>query len=161
MLRNYFKLALRNSVKRKVTHFSISQGLQLALPACLLIFQYVAFERSYDTFSTRADDIVRLRPDSYKRNFAWKSATSYPAFGPTMKREFPEVENFCRLIDANLLLSNEEKNVKFTEEKGYYADTSVLSMFNIRLLKGNPATALTGPDKVILSESMAQKYFWQ
>jgi putative ABC transport system permease protein len=76
-----------------------------------------------------------------------------------MKRDFPEVENFCRLYDANLLLSNDEKNVKFTEEQGYYADTSVLSMFNIQLLKGNPATALQGPDKLLLSENTARKYF--
>jgi putative ABC transport system permease protein len=58
-----------------------------------------------------------------------------------------------------MLLANEEKNVKFTEEKGYYADTSVFTMLGVNLLKGNPATALYGPDKLLLSETMARKYF--
>jgi putative ABC transport system permease protein len=76
-----------------------------------------------------------------------------------MKKDFPEVEEFCRLHDANLLLSNEEKNIKFSEQKGYYADPSFLSMFNVQLVKGNPKTALDAPDKLLLSESMAKKYF--
>ena len=48
-----------------------------------------------------------------------------------MKKDFPGVEDFCRLHDADLLLSNDEKNVKFSEEKGYYADPSFLRMFNV------------------------------
>ncbi|WP_336517893.1 ABC transporter permease [Pollutibacter soli] len=160
MIANYFKLAFRNLLKRKGYSFLNILGLSIGITCCLLIFQYVAFERSYDSFSKKSRQIVRLRLDSYRQGqLAWKSATSYPAFGPTMKKDFPEVENFCRLIDANLLLSNEEKNVKFFEEKGYYADTSALSMFGIQLIKGNPGTALSDPDKLILSETMARKYF--
>ena len=77
-------------------------GLAIGITCCLLIFQYVAFERSYDTFENNADQVVSLRLDSYQPGkLSWKSATSYPAFGPTMKKDFPEVENFCRLHDAN------------------------------------------------------------
>ena len=84
--------------------------------------------------SLRSDRIVRLRLDSYEQGkLAWKSATSYPACGPSMKRDFPEVEDFCRLIDANLLLSNDERNIKFQEDKGYFADPSCLSIFGIQL----------------------------
>lgn len=160
MFSNYFKIAFRNLSKRKGYTFLNIVGLAIGVTCCLLIFQYVAFERSYDSFVGKADQIVRLRLDSYRQGkLAWKSATSYPAFGPTMKRDFPEVENFCRLIDANMLLANEERNVKFNENQGYYADSSFLSMFDVQLLKGNPATALNGPDKILLSESMARKYF--
>lgn len=160
MFSSYFKIAFRNLSKRKGYSLLNIIGLAIGITCCLLIFQYVAFERSYDSFPDKANQIVRLRLDSYRQGkLAWKSATSYPAFGPTMKRDFPEVENFCRLIDANMLLSNEERNVKFNEEKGYYADTSFLSMFNVQLVKGNPAKALDGPDKLLLSESMAKKYF--
>src|SRR5215475_9213363 len=117
MIANYFKIALRNLLKRKGYSFLNIIGLAIGITCCLLIFQYVAFEKSYDKFSDKAKDIVRLRLDSYRQGkLAWKSATSYPAFGPTMKRDFPEVENFCRLHDAELLLSNDEKNVKFNEE---------------------------------------------
>src|SRR4051794_27722606 len=160
MIKNYFKLAFRNLIKRKSYSLLNILGLAIGISCCLIIFQYVAFERSYDKFENKSDQLVRLRLDSYQDGkLAWKSATSYPAFGPTMKKDFPEVENFCRIIDAELVLSNDEKNVKFKEEKGYYADPSFLDMFNIHLLKGNPENALDGPNKIMLSEKLARKYF--
>ncbi|MEP6948478.1 MAG: ABC transporter permease [Ginsengibacter sp.] len=160
MIKNYFKLAFRNLFKRKGYSLLNILGLAIGITCCLLIFQYVAFERSYDKFESKADQIVRLRLDNYQHGkLSWKSATSYPAFGPTMKKDFPEVENFCRLHDADLVLSNDERNVKFKEDKGYYADPSFLEMFNVKLLKGNPKTALEGPDKILLSEKTAKKYF--
>ncbi len=160
MIKNYFKIALRNLKIRKGYSLLNIFGLAIGIACCLLIFQYVAFERSYDTFENNANQIVRLRLDSYQQGkLSWKSATSYPAFGPTMKKDFPEVENFCRLHDANLVLSNEERNVKFKEEKGYYADPSFLDMFNVHLIKGNPKVALDAPDKILLSEETAKKYF--
>ena len=160
MIKSYFRLAFRNLVKRRGYSLLNIFGLALGITCCLLIFQYVAFEKSFDRFEKQTDQIVRLRLDSYHAGeLQWKSATSYPAFGPTMKRDFPEVENFCRLHDADLVLSNDEKNIKFKEEKGYYADPSFLPMFNVQLLSGNPQNALDGPDKILLSENTAKKYF--
>jgi putative ABC transport system permease protein len=160
MISSYLKTAFRNLFKRKGYTILNVLGLAIGIVCCLLIFQYVAFEKSYDTFEPDYNQIVRLRLDSYQQGkLAWKSATSYPAFGPTLKRDFPEVEDFCRLIDDDVLLSNDARNVKFKEEKGYYADPSVLSMFGIQLVKGNAATALNAPDKILLSENTAKKYF--
>src|SRR6266496_5145602 len=160
MILNYLHLAVRNLFKRKGFTLLNILGLAIGIICCLLIFQYVAYERSFDSFPKKANQIVRLRLDSYQQGkLSWKSATVYPAFGPTMKKDFPEVEDFCRLIDADLLLSNDEKNVKFSEDKGYYADPSFLSMFNVQLIKGNPKTALDAPDKLLLSEKTAKKYF--
>jgi putative ABC transport system permease protein len=160
MILNYLHLAVRNLFKRKGFTLLNILGLAIGIICCLLIFQYVAFERSFDNSPKNADRIVRLRLDSYQQGkLSWKSATVYPAFGPTMKKDFPEVEDFCRLIDADLLLSNDEKNVKFSEDKGYYADPSFLSMFNVQLIRGNPKTALDAPDKLLLSEKTAKKYF--
>ena len=160
MITNYLKLAVRNLIKRKGYSLLNILGLAIGITCCLLIFQYVSFERSFDDFPEKSEQIARLRLDSYQQGkLSWQSATVYPAFGPTMKKDFPEVEDFCRLIDANVLLSNDEKNVKFNEEKGYFADPSFLDMFSIKLAKGNPKTALDAPDKLLLSESMARKYF--
>jgi len=160
MIRNYFKLAFRNLSKRRGYSLLNIAGLAIGIACSILIFQYVAYERGFDSFPKNANQIVRLRLDSYQQGkLSWKSATVYPAFGPTMKRDFPEVEDFCRLHDADLLLSNDERDVKFTENKGYYADQSFLKMFNVQLVKGNPATALNGPDKLLLSETLAKKYF--
>ncbi|HEY5969554.1 MAG TPA: ABC transporter permease [Chitinophagaceae bacterium] len=160
MVSNYFKLAVRNLGKRKGYSLLNILGLAIGITCCLLIFQYVSFERSYDNSPKNAKQIARLRLDSYQQGkLSWQSATVYPAFGPTMKKDFPEVEEFCRLIDADVLLSNDKREVKFSEQKGYYADPSFISMFSLQLLKGDPNTVLDAPDKILLSESMARKYF--
>ena len=160
MVSNYFKLAVRNLGKRKGYSVLNILGLAIGITCCLLIFQYVSFERSYDNSPEKAKQIARLRLDSYQQGkLSWQSATVYPAFGPTMKKDFPEVEEFCRLIDADVLLSNDKRDVKFSEQKGYYADPAFVSMFSLQLLKGDPNTVLDAPDKILLSESMAKKYF--
>jgi len=159
MVGNYLKLAVRNLSKRRGYAILNIAGLTIGMTCCLLIFHYVSFERSYDDFHPAANDIVRLRLDSYQGKLAWKSATIYPAIPPTMKKDFPEVVDFCRLIDAEVMLTNDATNTKFNEIKGYFADPSVLKMFGIKLLKGNPATALDAPDKLLVSETMAKKYF--
>jgi putative ABC transport system permease protein len=122
MLKNHLRLAWRGLLKRKGYSVLNILGLAIGITCCLLIFHYVAYERSYDRFQANAGRIFRLRLDEYQEGkLAWQSATSYPAIGPAMKKEFPEVQQFGRLIDANLLLTNPEKNIKFTELKGYYA----------------------------------------
>ncbi|MFN0176393.1 MAG: ABC transporter permease [Saprospiraceae bacterium] len=160
MIQNNLKLALRNLQKRPGYATLHLLGLATGMACCLLILQYVLHERSYDQFHPAAERIVRLELDNYQKGkLSWKSATSYPAFGPTMKRDFSEIEDFCRLHDAEYVLSNPATELKFAEKKGYYADPGVLRMFHIPLLSGNPATALEGPDKIILSEKTARKYF--
>jgi len=160
MLKNHLRIAWRGLLKRKGYSALNIFGLSIGITCCLLIFHYVAFERSYDTFQPNTKHIVRVRLDTWQQGkLAWQSATSYPAIAPAMKKEFPEVEKAGRLIDANLLITNPEKNVKFNELKGYYADANMLDILDINLLKGDRATALDAPDKIILSESMAKKYF--
>jgi len=160
MIKNFFVISLRNLLKRKGYTTLNILGLTIGITCCLLIFQYVSYERSYDTFQKSSSRIVRIRLDQYKQGkLLWQSATSYPAFGPLMKKDYPEVENYCRLLDDELLLSNDAKNVKFSEKKGYYADPSSIDMLGIQLQSGNSAAALNAPDKLIISQSMAKKYF--
>ncbi|TKK68261.1 FtsX-like permease family protein [Ilyomonas limi] len=160
MFKNYLRIAFRNIFKRKGYSFLNIAGLAIGMSCCLLIFHYVSYEKSYDQFEPDAKQVVRVRLDSYQKGvLAYKSATSYPAIAPTMKRDFPEVDQFCRLIDDELLLSNEAQDKKFSENKGYYADPATIDMFGLHFIRGNPNTALNGPDKIILSESTAKKYF--
>ena len=113
MLKNYFAISFRNLLKRKgLTAFNIL-GLTIGITCCLLLFQYVSYENSYDDYSA-AQPLYRMRLDSYQDGkLAWQSATSYPITGPYMKRDLPEVQNFCRLKDYELLLSNDPRRVKF------------------------------------------------
>lgn len=160
MIRNYLKIALRNLLKRKGFTLLNIFGLAIGMTCCLLILQYVNYERGFDKFHEDANRVARLRIDSYNEGkLLWKSATVFPAFAPTMKKEFPEIEEAGRLHDAAILLTNEARNIKFNEQKGYFADPSILKIFSIPMVKGNPATALNAPEKIILSESYAKKYF--
>ena len=172
MLKNHFKLAFRNMLGRKgFTLFNVF-GLAVGITCCLLIFQYVAYEKSYDGFHQHASQIVRLRLDFHDQGkLTMQSATVYPGLGSMLKKEFPEVQNYCRLIDArisflkdemvqnNIVLANEDRNIKTLENNGYYADQSFIDMFTLPFLGGDPASALVGPNKIILSESTAKKYF--
>ena len=160
MIRNYLTIALRNLTKRKGYSFLNIAGLTIGMTCCMFIFHHVSYEKSYDDFSPNAKDIVRLRLDSYQKGkLAWQSATIYPAIAPTIRKDFPEVQDFCRLHDAEMLLTNEANDVKFNETKGYYADPSFVKMFDVKIIKGNPSTALNAPDKMLISESMSKKYF--
>jgi putative ABC transport system permease protein len=172
MFKNHLQVAFRNILKRRgYTIFNIL-GLAIGITCCLLIFQYVANERSYDKFNEKVDQIVRLRLDLHDQGkLTMQSATVFPGLGSRLKKEFPEVENYCRLIDTriswlknemvqnNIVLANDERNVKALENKGYYADQSFLDMFTIPVIEGNHASLLNGPNKIILSESTARKYF--
>jgi putative ABC transport system permease protein len=160
MFINSFKIALRNLFKRKGYTLLNMLGLAIGICCCLLIFQYVSFERSYDTFQTASPQIFRIRLDQYKQGTVqWKSATSYPGIAPALKRDYPEVENYCRLIDWNGIFASAQTNIKFSETKGYYADPSAINMLSVQLVKGNAAKALEAPDQVVISETMAKKYF--
>jgi ABC-type antimicrobial peptide transport system, permease component len=149
-------------------------GLGLGITCCLVIFQYVAYEKSFDNFHPAADHIIRLRLDlNDQGKLTMQSATVFPGIAPMMKKEFPEIKDYCRIIDTriswlkdemvqnNIIISNDDRNVKAIENKGYYADQSFLEMFNVPFIEGDLKTSLDGPDKIILSESTAKKYFGQ
>ena len=160
MLQNYLKLALRNLLKRSAYSLLNLAGLTIGMACCLLIFQYVLYERSYDRFPERADDIYRLRLDSYQKGtLAWRSATVYPAYGPTLLRDFPEIDATCRLHDAPYVFANQSRDLTFAEEKGYFADGAFLDIFELPLRQGNATESLTGPQQLVVSEDFAKKYF--
>jgi putative ABC transport system permease protein len=160
MIQNYLRLAYRNLQKRPGYTLLNLAGLALGMACCLAILQYVLYERSFDRFVRRADDVYRLRLDAYQKGeFAWKSATVYPAYVPTMLRDFPEVETACRLHDAEMLFANRERDIRFAEKKGYFADAAFLEIFELPLSAGKASEALSAPNQLVVSEQFAQKYF--
>lgn len=159
MLTNYLRTALRNLAKRKGFSLLNIIGLATGIACCLLLFQYVSYERSYDDYAT-GKQLYRVRLDSYQQGrLGWQSATVYPITGPYMKKDYAEVEDFCRLYRAELLVTNEVKQLKFKETKGYFADASALGMLNVTVVDGSAGNALAGLDKIMLSQSYAKKYF--
>ncbi|GAB3958481.1 ABC transporter permease [Spirosoma harenae] len=159
MVRNYLKIAWRNLLKNKPFFLINTLGLAIGMAACLLIWQYVTFERSYDSFHPDADHIFRIELDSYQNGkLAFRSATSYPAIAPTLKKEFPEVVETARLYAARTDVVT-YRNIHHREDNFYFADNSIFNIFKIDFLRGNPATALTEKNTVVLSETTARNYF--
>jgi putative ABC transport system permease protein len=160
MFKASLQTAIRSFTKRKGYSLLNLLGLTIGIICCLLIFEYVAYERSYDSYNKNANRIYRVQESDYqggRLEVRWASTS--PAVGPTLKKDFPEIENFCRLIQWNVQLINPANNALFSEQKSYMADNSTLSVLQMPLVKGNPATALTVVNTIVLSEKTARKYF--
>jgi putative ABC transport system permease protein len=157
MLLNYFKTAWRNLIRTKGYSLINIGGLTIGITAGFLILLYVQFELSYDTFHTKADRIYRLVSDvKTPTETRYTSLTSEP-MAPTLKENFAEVENVVRIIPSSLLLRRGD--VKFQEERSMFADSTLFSVFDFRLIHGNPNEALREPLSIVLSQSAAKKYF--
>lgn len=165
MIRNYIAVAWRNLLKYKAISFIMIFGLASSTAAFLLIAQYVFSEFSYDDFHTNADNIYRIRLDDYKQDILTNSSViSYHAEAPAIKEAFPEVENFVRLHRADGMISYRKATgelVSHHENKAFYADSSLFSVFSFQLLKGDANLVLRRPESVVISETMAHKYFGQ
>ncbi len=158
MIKNYFKIAFRNLWKNKVFSFINIMGLTVGMTACFLIFLYVKFELSYDSFHTKADHIYRLVSDIKTPTEVLHASGPAWAVAPNAKDEFPEIESFVRIAtDDNVLIK--KGNIKFEETNAAWADSAFFKVFDFKLLKGNPNTALKEPFSVVFTETAAKKYF--
>lgn len=157
MFRNYLKIAFRNLWKRRAFSFINILGLTVGMTACFLIFLYVRFELSYDSFHSRANQIYRLVCDiKTPTNVIRSDGPAFPVL-PNIKNEFPEVESAVRIVGSSLLLR--KGDIKFQEENALFADPAFFRMFDFPLIYGDPKTALKDPFSVVFSESAAKKYF--
>ena len=163
MIGNYIKIALRNFQRQKGYTLLNVSGLSLGLAASLLIFQYVKYERSFDTFHSRAKDIYRIQYNGWQNGkLNYESAVAVPAVSAELKNNFPEIEAHTRLLPQSGVIQYERPGgeaITFREEKAFFADTSFFKVFDFRVTLGDPATCLKGLNKIMLSETMARKYF--
>jgi len=159
MLKNYLIIAWRNLLKNKAFSIINITGLALGMAACILIFQYVAFELSYDRFIKNESDLYRIILSNYHNNELQDTRALTPRpMGPALKAKFPEVVEFARLVEEDeVIIVYGEK--RFLEERVYYADSSFFSLFTFPLRSGDPLTVLAQPNSAVISESMARKYF--
>lgn len=158
MFRLYFLVAIRNLVQQRVSSFVNILGLAIGMTAFILIIQYVRYELSYDDFHAKGERIYRIQQDRYNKGVVttqWAAGAS--AVGQALYENFPEVENFTRFQIWGGVFSVGEK--KFREEAVYIADTSFFQVFSFNLLEGDPVTALDNPLEMVISQSMARKYF--
>lgn len=157
MFRNYFKTAWRNLQKNKLYAVINITGLTAGLTACLLISIYIHNELNYDAFNVNASRIVRATMEYKGAGTVNTTATTGTKVGPAFKRNFPEVQEYVRtFINHNVVKSDDKL---FDEPRILYADEPFFKIFSFKLIEGNAATALDAPDKIVLTQSMAKKYF--
>jgi len=159
MFKNLFVTALRNFRKNWVSFFINVFGLTVGLTSCLLIALYIKHELSYDQFETKGSRIARVIMEYHFDGSGDSPRGNYTStkVAPVFVRNFPEVQSAVRMFDPDKAVSYKDK--LFLEKRFMYADSSFFDIFSIPLIKGDPHTALSGPRKVVVTETAAKKYF--
>ncbi len=158
ILPNYLLSAIRNTFKNKVFSILNLLGLSVGITACLLLFQYVIYEHSYDKFHENSENIYRIRYDGFRNGkLMFACAAAVPAVGPAMKDNFPEILEYSWVFPTDGIVTTGE-NISFRERKMQVATPSFLKMFDWEMVLGD-TSALTKPYTAVITESTAEKYF--
>ncbi len=159
MWKNYFKIALRNLRKQRAFSIVNIMGLSLGMAASLVILNYLNFEKSYDTFHGNAERIYRVPMEITEKGGATQTfAFTYPPVATSMMKDFPEVENAVRWRGQGGPLKIGEQ-VYLEPGLLFFVDRSVFEVFSFPFAKGNASSALKELNDVVLTETIAQKYF--
>jgi putative ABC transport system permease protein len=158
MIKNLFLVALRNFRIDKWYSLLNVLGLTIGISFSLFLIFYIRDELNYDRFNKNADRIYRIVSYIQERdkNTNW-TLTQFP-LSPTIKKDFPEVEESARFSPRERTLFKNGNN-DYYETKIYYADSNVFRIFTCKFLEGNAGDALYQPNSVVISKTLAQKYF--
>jgi len=158
MFKNYLKIAWRNLLKNKGYSIINIGGLAIGLACFLLISLFVSNELSFDTYHEKKDRIYRVIHHNNEEDptdtWVWGNAP----VGPTLKSDFPEIVEKVQFSGISDILL-EYNHRSFQESECFYVDPTVFDVFSWPLVSGNPKTALEAPYSIVLTETMAKKYF--
>ncbi|HKZ37560.1 MAG TPA: ABC transporter permease [Chryseolinea sp.] len=162
MLLNYLKIALRNLFRNKFYSFTNIVGLALGLACVFFILQYLKQEISYDRFHVEGENIYRVTWEDENP----QTRTPHP-LAQALVQDFPEVESAVSLTPLwgvgltreTFSIRNIEKDIRYDESNIIAVDTTFWDVFTYPLIKGDQKTALKNPGGILLSASMAKKYF--
>lgn len=158
MLRNYFKVTVRNLFRQKLYSAINIGGLSIGIASFLLIFIYVQYEKSFDKFYPNADNIYNIyqqQPGNFSLGTDFFAVT--PAgLAPALIREYPEVASATALSTYSTLLESEGEH---HYEEIVVADEQFFQVFDHTFLEGNPQTALSTAEGAVLTQSLAKKLF--
>jgi putative ABC transport system permease protein len=159
MLKNYLLIAWRNLLKNKTFSLINITGLAIGLACFLLIALFVLDELSYDKFNEKADRIYRINARIRFGGADLNFPLSSDMMGQSLKQDYPQVENYVRIYNSNGSKLIKKGNEYINEFKVAHADSTLFEVFTLPVIQGDPRTALNGPDKVVITEKMARKYF--
>ena len=158
MIKNYFTSIWRYIARNRIFTAINVMGLVIGMTAFLLIIQYTTHEFTYDTFWQNKEHIYRIQLDRYnKGELSTRWAAGCLGIGPDLKRNFPEVKYYTRLAKSTAMLSYGD--TYFKEDNIYYASEDFFNVFGLKLVEGVDSSALKGPNKMVVSQSLAKKYF--
>lgn len=159
MLKNYLLVSFRNLWRHRGLSLLNMIGLTVGMTAFFLVFLYVCFELSYDSFHSKADRIYRIVSDV--QTPAGVQHFSGPPVPATigMSQELPEIERTTRISLGDNWMVIRGDNEAFETDDVALADSNFFRVFDFPLVKGDPRTALSGPANVVLSETVAKKFF--
>jgi len=166
MLRHFFTIAIRNTLKHLNYSLLNVAGLAIGIASFLFILIYVADELKYDRFHEGYEQIYRMNRLYNSNDINEDAATCSFPFGPALAEDYPDmVKSMVRFFDfqvSEFMFENREDSmsvIKFNEEWFFLADSNVFEMFTFPLIEGDPLTALVRPNTVVLSESTSKRYF--
>lgn len=154
MIKNYLKIAFRNIARHKAFALINIAGLAIGMACSIFILLWVQNELSYDRFHKNANEIYRVVCNASD----FKAAVNPAAMPAELKQKLPEVKNFVRFSHPSTTIFEAGEH-KFEEKNVFYADSTFMQVFSFPLLKGNAKTAMLRNDAVLITQSMAKKYF--
>jgi putative ABC transport system permease protein len=159
MIKNYFKTAWRNLWRHKLYSFINIKGLTVGLAVGILLLLWVQDEFSYDGFHKNEKNIYKVENmvGTGASRQLW-SVTAAP-IGVLAKKEIPGVEDAVRISGNGYYQLFKFKDKVFSEQNNFFTDPSLFSVFDFKLIKGNPSDPFPDDNSVVITESMAKKYF--
>lgn len=159
MFKNYFSIALR-LIQRQPGYAVINiVGLAVGMAAFFVITLFISDELSYDSHHENSERIYRIAVQGATRNGEMRTAMTSPSWGPELQDEIPEMEAVVRMRPPNQMWLVAKDNLKFFEKGFVFIDSTAFDVFNFDLVRGSIETALAAPFSVVITESMADKYF--
>jgi putative ABC transport system permease protein len=159
MIKNYIKVAWRNIVGNKVFSAINIFGLSIGLACCILMLMFVRNELSFDKFHAKAKNIYRITSEGNGPNGRTSMAVSPAPWAPLMKKDYPEIKEYVRVLkDERILIGEKGKEHTFAKN-ALFVDSSFFDVFSFKLLHGDPSKVLTAPNSIVLTREAARKYF--
>lgn len=159
MFFNYLKTSIRNLLRYKGYTLINVAGMTLGLASSILILLFVVDELSFDKFNKDADRLYRVSVQGKIQGPEISAAVSCNPIGPTLVKELPGVEQYTRLFPfgGDPLVRYEDKS--FVEEGFIYVDSTFFDIFTTRFIAGSAGKALNRPNTLVITRSVAMKYF--
>ena len=160
MIKNYLKVAIRNLLKHKGYTFINILGLAVGIAASVLIFLYISHELSYDKFHEKADRVYRITADWSNQGDSRIHQLGTPhILAQTIREKYPQVEAITQITGPIMDVIIRYRDTAFKETEAFCADPTFFDVFSFPLTKGDPETSLEDPNMIIMTQSMARKYF--